>query len=403
MKKILYSLVIALFLTINLNAFPSVAICGWDGSGSTAGAGDEFSFVLLRDFTAGELIYFTEDEYSIASGEFFTGEGHLVYTVPAGGLLEDEVVRILDTGNDIFAVQCAGGTAVKVAGTGSWSFSNVDEIYAYSASNPASPWSSITEVHCFIFASNIAPNADQIVSGDWPNSIYIGFNLNGPGGVNADFKDASRVNTTLAMLQNGANWNQTQINNTNITLSCTDFTNNMLPIELISFDARLRGNEVLFDWVTETEVNNERFEIEHSADNQIFTSIGTVAGKGTSYEKNSYRMVHNFPVVGINYYRLKQIDYDGKFDYSETVYVRKEIGSEISIYPNPTNDHIIIQSNNSLIDDQQFLVYDAMGRQINISSSKEGEYAVRLNTSSLDSGIYFIQISSGNIKKIIKL
>jgi hypothetical protein len=402
MKKILYSLVTILFLTFNLNALPSVTICGWDGSGSTSGAGDEFSFVLLRDFAAGEVIYFTEDEYSIASGNFFIGEGHLAYTIPAGGLLENEVVRILDTGNDIFAVQCAGGTAVKVAGTGNWSFSNVDEIYAYSASNPASPWSSITEVHCFIFASNISPNADQIVSGEWPNSIYIGFNLNGPGGVNADFKDPPKVNTTLAMLQNGANWDQVNIANTNITLSCTDFTNNMLPIELISFDARLRGNEVLFDWATATEVNNERFEIEHSTDNQIFSLVGTVAGKGTSYEKNSYKLVDYYPNIGINYYRLKQIDYDGKYDYSEIVYVRNYLDTGISLYPNPAKEHITINSSN-ILTNQQFLVYDAMGRQINLSSSKENEYTVRLNTSSLESGIYFIKLSSGNLRKVIKL
>jgi hypothetical protein len=157
-----------------------------------------------------------------------------------------------------------------------------------------------------------------------------------------------------------------------------------------------------FDWATATEVNNERFEIEHSTDNQIFSLVGTVAGKGTSYEKNSYKLVHYYPNIGINYYRLKQIDYDGKYDYSEIVYVRNYLDTGISLYPNPAKEHITINSSN-ILTNQQFLVYDAMGRQINLSSSKENEYTVRLNTSSLESGIYFIKLSSGNLRKVIKL
>ena len=400
MKKILYLLVVSMSITISLDALPSVAICGFDASGANSGAGDEFSFVLLRDFTAGEVIYFTEDEYSIAISAFFSEEGHLEYTIPAGGLLNNDVVRIRETGVDVFAVQCATGTATIVGGSGAWSYSGSDELYAYSASSATTPWSTVTEIHCFYYGSVIVPPVDQDPTPDWPNTIKLAVNLGASGSMNADFMDAFRVNTTPADLKLSSNWLKST---SDITLSCTDFTNNMLPIELVSFNARLKGSEVLLEWVTESEVNNDRFEIEHSQDSKTFTAIGTVSGRGTSTEKNFYKMTHHTPNYGINYYRLKQIDYDGKFDYSEIEYVRVQVDSDISVYPNPAKEHIIIRSNNTLTEGHQFLVYDAMGRQINISSSIESEYAVRLNISSLESGIYFIKLSSGNMRKVIKL
>lgn len=152
-KKIMHTIMLAFFslsFLVPTIQGQDVAICGLDGSGSASGAGDEFSFVLLRDFAAGEIIYFTEDEYSDFANAFNSGEGHLSYTVPAGGLLENDVVRIRETGANVFTVECATGTATFVAGSGTWSFSSSDELYAYSASSAVTPWSTVTEIHVFI-------------------------------------------------------------------------------------------------------------------------------------------------------------------------------------------------------------------------------------------------------------
>jgi len=149
-------------------------------------------------------------------------------------------------------------------------------------------------------------------------------------------------------------------------------------------------------------VNNERFEIEHSINGQIFTLIGTAAGKGISTETSSYQMVHYNPETGINYYRLKQIDYDGNYDYSEIVCIRNYLDTDISVYPNPVKEHMTINSSN-ILTNQQFLVYDATGRQMYLSSSRESDYAISINTSTLETGIYYIKLSSGNIRKMVKL
>ena len=196
----------------------AVAFCGIDGD-----VGEEVAFVALRDLAPGEQIFITEDEYSDFTNEFESNEGHIVYTAPAGGLAENSVVIISETSAQVFTIT-GGGTAAAV-GTGDWSFSNQDEMYAYSASNSSSPWNTVTEVHCFLWTSVVAPPADQQVDNDWPNAITIAFNIGGPGGVNANFNDAARVNTTLAMLLDGNNWTTST---GDVILSPTNFTNQMI-------------------------------------------------------------------------------------------------------------------------------------------------------------------------------
>jgi len=412
MKKILFSFILILSITIGINAVPSVAICGFDASGGTSSAGDEFSFVLLRDFVAGEVIYFTEDEYSVASSSFNSGEGHLAYTVPAGGLLKDEVITILESGTDVFTVLCAAGSAVHLGSSGGWSYSGSDELYAYEASNPAAPWSSVTEIHCFYYGSVIAPPADQDPTPDWPNTIMLAVNLGDGGSTNTDFIDAFRVNTLLGQLQAKANWIKS---GSGITLSCTDFTNNMLPIELLSFDARLKGSEVLLEWITESEINNERFEVEHSTDGKTFTSIGSLAGSGTSNKLNTYKMVHAFPRIDVNYYRLKQIDYDGAFSYSDIEVVKYQSNrnnSIVSAYPNPFNQDITVQFSPSEFSSTEKVrtieVYDIFGKLVLSSEVAIEELNTTLDLSNLSSGAYFLrtsepQFSTSKIQRIIKL
>jgi len=94
-----------------------------------------------------------------------------------------------------------------------------------------------------------------------------------------------------------------------------------LPVELISFRGKSTLEGTLLTWQTATEKNNEGFEIEHSIDGRTWDNIGFTYGNGTSNELNSYEFIHELPVSGINYYRLKQIDFDGQFEYSHIVNV----------------------------------------------------------------------------------
>lgn len=386
MKSMLYSIV--LFFLIPTIQAQDVAICGWDGS-----ATEEVAFVLLRDFAAGEVIYFTEDEYVNTTGVFNSGEGHIAFTVPAGGLLENDVIIIEETGVNVFTVNCASGTAAAV-GSGAWSFSNADEIYAYSASNPLSPWTSVTEVHCFAWFSNTMPLGTQDPTADYPNCIYIAFNIGGGSGVNANFNDVSRVNTTLVDLQNGSNWTQSS---GAVTLTCTDFTNHMLPVELVGFKVEEKNKKAYLNWSTATEINNDRFEVEHSKDGEEWRKIGSISGNGNSVIVNNYGFIHEYPNYGINYYRLKQIDYDGQFEYSKVISVnlKGENGEVGEFYPNPSKSGLVNLDYHAQNDDEiSVTVFDLTGKLMvnQIQYISRGDNNLSFDFSYLNTGLYIVKV-----------
>lgn len=391
LKKI--SFLKLLFLLILCYSNPlnaQVAFSGWDGT-----TGDEFTFVLLRDYAAGEVIYFTEEDYSSAADAFGTGEGHLAYTIPAGGLLENEVIRITESSANTYSVNCAGGTAVHVAGTGNWSFSTADEIYAYTASNAASPWNTITEILSFVWSQVIAIVPDQDPSINYPNVIIIDFNIGGGGGTNADFMNASRTNTTLAMLQDGSNWNQST---GDLALVCTDFTNQLLPIELLYFSGKPNDEIAILEWATSSEINNDYFTIEHSINGIDFYSLDKVTGNGNTSETMYYSYIHETPYSGLNYYRLSQTDFDGTNSFGQTITVSiNSTKYEVNIAPNPFNSFVDLdltgfENNTKLtIEMVNLLGLKVMEKEILINDSNQ---RFSMNTSNIVKGSYILNVKN---------
>jgi hypothetical protein len=116
-----------------------------------------------------------------------------------------------------------------------------------------------------------------------------------------------------------------------------------LPVKMLLFIGKSIGeNKVLLNWATGTEINNDYFTVERSADGEIFTPIGTVKGNGNSSTIIKYNLTDENALKGINYYRIKQTDFDGKFEYSKIVAVNN-ISAEgsatqyIALYPNPNS------------------------------------------------------------------
>ncbi|ARS36602.1 hypothetical protein [Pontibacter actiniarum] len=112
-----------------------------------------------------------------------------------------------------------------------------------------------------------------------------------------------------------------------------------LPVELISFSGVASANGVALQWSTASEENNSHFEVERSADGKQFEQIGSVQGHGTSSVMQRYRHLDSRPLPGQNYYRLKQVDYDGQFEYSKVIAVATAEGLakqlQIMLSPNP--------------------------------------------------------------------
>jgi hypothetical protein len=121
-----------------------------------------------------------------------------------------------------------------------------------------------------------------------------------------------------------------------------------LPIELLSFDAQPVGNTVLVNWTTASEINNDFFTVERSADAINYNAIGTVDGAGNSNSSRNYQFIDAQPLQGVSYYRLRQTDYNGTTEVFDPAVVNFNAATAqgVSLFPNPAVDyaHVMIQS-----------------------------------------------------------
>jgi len=187
----------------------------------------------------------------------------------------------------------------------------------------------------------------------------------------------------------------------------------VIPVELKSFTAAVIDGAVNLQWTTVTETNNHGFEILRSAhnDNQ-WQLIGFVAGHGTTTETNDYSFVDGNVQPGSYSYRLKQIDFDGTFEYSPVVEVviSSPIDFELSQnYPNPFNPITNIDFRIAKSGFVSLKIYDMLGNKISTLVSKEmnaGEYEIEFDGSNLPSGTYFYRLEVENYtgtKKMVLL
>lgn len=159
-----------------------------------------------------------------------------------------------------------------------------------------------------------------------------------------------------------------------------------LPVELTYFQARPTDEKwVELTWETASEDNNAYFDIERSADGLNFTSIAQVEGFGTSYVSQTYLSYDERPLPGINYYRLKQVDIDGSFEYSDIKSVTfSKLGSKLSLYPNPSSGIIYFKEPLN----GQIVIRNLLGQVVWQSN---GEALQSLNLMHLSTGKYCLQ------------
>lgn len=139
---------------------------------------------------------------------------------------------------------------------------------------------------------------------------------------------------------NRTNVSRNSLNANNFHLASSNASASPLPIELLSFSARLNNNEVDIRWSTASEVNNDFFTIERTSNPETFESLIAVDGKGTSKELNKYQIIDSAPLYGRSYYRLKQTDFDGKITYSpvQVIDYSGPIYATLTASPNPLNE-----------------------------------------------------------------
>lgn len=170
-----------------------------------------------------------------------------------------------------------------------------------------------------------------------------------------------------------------------------------LPIELTSFMVYPEGEEdALLVWTTATEIDNDFFTIEHSTDGIRYYPIAEVLGSGTSTDAQKYSFIDHEANVGLNYYRLKQTDFDGTFAYGpiRTITITRK-SAELSLYPNPVYDVMTLNLGGTAEDRLNYIIYDWAGRSIQsgVLNNSGGFAQIDLNlNSNLAAGVYFLRV-----------
>jgi hypothetical protein len=139
-----------------------------------------------------------------------------------------------------------------------------------------------------------------------------------------------------------------------------------LPVELTSFTARLHDQSVKLDWQTASELNNRGFQVERSTDGKRWTDIGFVAGHGTTAQAMHYYFYDEKPMSGTNYYRLRQMDFDGWSEYSPIVVANAGAASRpMALFPNPApGGATALYLPEAPVGDAVLEVFDALGRPV---------------------------------------
>ncbi|MBY5957885.1 T9SS type A sorting domain-containing protein [Membranicola marinus] len=173
----------------------------------------------------------------------------------------------------------------------------------------------------------------------------------------------------------------------------------ILPIELLSFTAFAHKDEVDLDWETATELNNSHFEVQRSPDGRNYTTIGEVRGAGTSSQVLDYAFTDEQPTPGKNYYRLKQVDYNGSFDYSPVRMVTLGADSRLSVFPNPVapGSEITIQGQKI----RTVKIYNMLGQIVVDKVYDHPQSSITISSGNLAQGIYTTRVNGVDEKRVV--
>ena len=166
-----------------------------------------------------------------------------------------------------------------------------------------------------------------------------------------------------------------------------------VPVELVDFTATLESEEVKLEWITASEINNDRFEVYRSDDTVEWELLTTVIGSGNSSNLLRYSIYDMSPHLGVLYYRLKQIDFDGKFEYSKIIMISNYQQLNAIVFPNPNDGDFSFDIRQDLEQDFLVVLMDQAGREVYskiILKEYSNQIVVFDIKNRISSGIYYV-------------
>jgi len=178
-------------------------------------------------------------------------------------------------------------------------------------------------------------------------------------------------------------------------------TVNSLPLTLISFNASIINGSVKAWWSTSNEVNTAAFEVERSSDGRNFTAVAQKTAKNVS-GVNGYDAVDVAPLSGLSYYRLKMIDKDGSFKYSQVVTVKFRTTTKLDVFPNPTNGSLTI-SHSKATNGAAIRIYTMEGKLVKSINAQRDAVQTAINISELVNGNYQVVFENNGERSVTKI
>lgn len=178
----------------------------------------------------------------------------------------------------------------------------------------------------------------------------------------------------------------------------------VLPVELLSFTGHEVENTHVLDWKTSMELNSSHFVVEHSVNATSFAELGMITAAGESKVEKSYQFVNRKPLYGDNFYRLKMVDIDGKFKYSNVILLKYlKNNTSIAVYPNPTAEQLNVTIQGDTKNQQvQCQILDMQGKLLQNHEANLDGNTLTFDVSQYANGLYFMRIHFQNNTEIVK-
>jgi hypothetical protein len=257
------------------------------------------------------------------------------------------------------------------------------------------PFFAVYDVDYKIYATRLDANGDFV----WPgNRVELSSTTAGPGSPKGRFAFTTCVNNQSVTV-----WSENRgVEKIVYAQAITAF--GVLPVAMKNFTATKKSNNCELNWTTTAEINCTSFEIERAVEGVLFTKIGKVNSKSVNGNSNTslqYSFQDNKPLIGNNYYRLKQLDVDGNYKYSNVDMIMFNETSALSIqsvFPNPALEFTQINLFSKYSGKCNIFLFDEAGRKINRFAKQliNGNNSININTTSLSKGIYIINITTDN-------
>jgi Secretion system C-terminal sorting domain len=187
-----------------------------------------------------------------------------------------------------------------------------------------------------------------------------------------------------------------QVDNIRITV----YASSALPIELLKFEGECRPSDIDFKWITASERDNDYFEIEKSIDGLVFESFAKIKGAGNSSSVSSYSYTLQNNNDQVQYFRLKQVDFNGDYSYSEIITTDCVKENSFNLYPNPSSDGIFYFLNNQTINENEITIFNEQLKLVKTETINKEDNQIDL--SSLADGSYYLMFTKAG-KRTIKL